>query len=116
MMSGPEVTGMNRKQQRRRKRPSVRLHSGKAGFPRMGDDFAVWGVQLLTHVLASDACSTERGSRAGGRVPGHLPAPEPLPVGSLLGFGVSLELGASMLVYQRADMTRQGWSAIKDSR
>jgi len=50
---------MSRKQQRRRRRPGVRLHSGKAGTWRMGDDFAVWGVHLLTHVLASEACSTD---------------------------------------------------------
>ena len=37
----------------------MRLHSGKAGTWRMGDDFAVWGVHLLTHVLASEACSTD---------------------------------------------------------
>src|SRR5204862_7700471 len=56
-MSRPAVTGMNRKQPGRRTRPSVRLHSGKAGTPRTGDDFAVWGVHLLTHLLASEAWS-----------------------------------------------------------
>ncbi len=50
---------MSRKQQRRRGRPGVRLHGGKAGTRQMGDDFAVWGVRLLTHVLASEACSTD---------------------------------------------------------
>ena len=35
------------------------MHSGKAGTPRMGDDFAAWGVHLLTYVLASEACSTQ---------------------------------------------------------
>src|SRR6266480_6721276 len=59
-MSDQEVIGMSRHQQRRRKRPSVRPHSGKAGTQRRADDdFAVWGVHLLTHVLASEACSPE---------------------------------------------------------
>ena len=72
-MSGPPVTGMNRKQQRRRKRPSVRLHSGKAGTPRTSDDFAVWGVHLLTHVLASEACSTEEAAELVVEFPATFP-------------------------------------------
>jgi len=64
---------MNRKQQRRRKRPSVRLHSGKAGTPRTGDDFAVWGVHLLTHVLASEACSAEEAAELVVEFPATFP-------------------------------------------
>ena len=51
---------MSREQQRRRGRPGVRLHGGKSGARQMDDDFAVWGVRLLTHVLASEACSAAR--------------------------------------------------------
>ena len=50
---------MKRKQQRRRKGRTTRLHGGRAGTPRTSDDFAVWGVHLLTHVLASEAYSPE---------------------------------------------------------
>ena len=51
---------MSRKQQRRRNRARVRPHGGKAATPRRADDdFAVWGVHLLTHVLASEAYSPE---------------------------------------------------------
>ncbi|TMK43134.1 MAG: hypothetical protein E6G66_15775, partial [Actinobacteria bacterium] len=38
----------------------MRPHGGKAATPRRADDdFAVWGVHLLTHVLASEAYSPE---------------------------------------------------------
>src|SRR5260370_37552120 len=60
VMSGQEEIQMSRKQHRRRKRPGVRLHGGKAGTRRMGDNFAVWAVRLLTHGLASEADSTDK--------------------------------------------------------
>src|SRR3984893_6689705 len=47
VMSDQEVIGMSRKQQRRSRRSGARLHRGKAGTPRMGDDFALWGVRCL---------------------------------------------------------------------
>jgi hypothetical protein len=39
----------------------------------MGDDFAVWGVRLLTHVLASEACSTDEAAEVVVEFPVTLP-------------------------------------------
>ena len=64
---------MSRKQQRRRRRPGARLHRGKAGTPRTGDDFALWGVHLLMHVLASEACSTDEAAELVVEFPATFP-------------------------------------------
>ena len=65
---------MSRKQQRRRRRPGARLHRGKAGTPRMDDDFALWGVHLLMHVLASEAYSTDEAAELVVEFPTTFPA------------------------------------------
>jgi len=39
----------------------------------MGDDFAVWGVHLLTHVPASEACSTEEAAELVVEFPATFP-------------------------------------------